>query len=181
MKEKTIKTIRKFSGRLIKLDLLDVRLENGRVARREIVRHPGAVAALCRRPDGRFVFVRQFRKPVESALLEIVAGTREPGEAPAACLRREVREETGYRVIALRRLGGIYSAPGFCDERIEIYFAEIRADGGESRPEPDEQIEVVCLEKKKFETMLASGRIKDAKTLAAWAMLRLRSNLKNCR
>jgi ADP-ribose pyrophosphatase len=173
MKERTINSRRKFTGRLIKVDLLNVRLDNGRDARREIVRHPGAVAVLCRRPDGRFVFVRQFRKPVESELLEIVAGTREPDEAPAVCARREVHEETGYKVVALKRLGGIYTAPGFCDERVEIFFAEIKLSGIQGCPDHDEQIELVCLDKKQIEAMLASGMIKDAKTLSAWTMYNL--------
>ena len=178
MKEKTINSKRKFNGRLIKVDLLNVRLDNGREARREIVRHPGAVAVLCRRPDGRFVFVRQFRKPVESELLEVVAGTREPDEEPAVCARREVQEETGYKVVSIRRLGSIYTAPGFCDERIEIFFAEIRPSGIQGCPDHDEQIEMICLDKKQIETMLVSGKIKDAKTLAAWTMFKNRRRKK---
>lgn len=170
MKERTINSKHRFTGRLIKVDLLNVRLDNGREARREIVRHPGAVAVLCRRPDGRFVFVRQFRKPVESELLEVVAGTREPDEGPAVCARREVQEETGYKVLSLKRLGSIYTAPGYCDERIEIFFAEIRPSRIQGCPDPDEQIEMVSLDKKQIETMLISGKIKDAKTLAAWTM-----------
>ena len=178
MKERTINSKRTFRGKLIKVDLLDVRLENGREARREIVRHPGAVAVLCRRPDGRFVLVRQFRKPVESVLLEIVAGTREPDEEPAVCAKREVQEETGYKVVLLKRLGSIYTTPGFCDERVEIFVAEIRLSGIQGCPDPDEQIELVCLDKNQIETMLVSGKIKDAKTMAAWTMYKNRRRKK---
>lgn len=174
MKEKTIASKRKFNGRLIKVDLLKVELGNGRPARREIVRHPGAVAVLCRRPDGRFAFVRQFRKAVESELLEIVAGTREPNEGPAACARREVKEETGYNVVSLERLGCIYSAPGFCDEKIDIFFAELGPTGGRQRPDPDERIVLVSFSARQVEAMLAAGKIRDAKTLAAWMMFRAR-------
>jgi len=174
MKEKTIVSKRKFGGRLISADLLKVELENGRYARREIVRHPGAVAVLCRLPDGRFVFVRQFRKAVERELLEIVAGTREPDEGPDVCARREVREETGYKVVSLERLGYIYTAPGFCDEKIYIYFAELGHAGGRQLPDPDERIALVCLSAKQVRAMLASGGIKDAKTLAAWMMFKNR-------
>lgn len=174
MKEKTITSKRKFNGRLIKVDLLKVELENGRHARREIVRHPGAVAVLCRRPDGRFVFVRQFRKAIESELLEIVAGTREPDEGPVVCARREVKEETGYKVSALERLGWIYTAPGFCDEKIDVYFAELGPAAGRQRPDADEQIARACFSSKQVKAMLASGEIRDAKTLAAWTMFRTR-------
>lgn len=174
MKEKTVVSKRKFNGRLIKTDLLKVELGNGRYARREIVRHPGAVAVLCRLPDGRFAFVRQFRKAIESELLEIVAGTREPDEGPAVCARREVKEETGYKVISLERLGCIYTAPGFCDEKIDVFFAELGHVGGRQRPDPDERIVLACFSAKQVRAMLASGEIKDAKTLAAWIMFRTR-------
>lgn len=174
MKEKTIVSKRKFNGRLIKVDLLKVELENGRDARREIVRHPGAVAVLCRRPDGRFVFVRQFRKAIENELLEIVAGTREPDEGPFACARREVKEETGYKVVSLERLGCIYSAPGFCDEKIDVFFAELGRIGGRQRPDADEQIAPVYLSAKQVRAMLAANKIRDAKTLAAWMMFSAR-------
>lgn len=174
MKEKTIASKRKFNGRLIRVDVLKVELEDGRYARREIVRHPGAVAVLCRLPDGRFAFVRQFRKAVENDLLEIVAGTRESGEEPAACARREVEEETGYKAGSLKRLGRIYTAPGFCNEKIDLYFAELGRFSGRPHPDPDERIELVCLTKKQFEVMLAAGKIIDAKTLAAWMMFSIR-------
>jgi ADP-ribose pyrophosphatase len=174
MNEKTINIARKFKGRLISIDLIHVRLKNGRKARREIVRHPGAVAALCRRPDGKFVFVRQFRKPLERNILEIVAGTREPGESPAVCARREILEETGYKAVLLRRLGSIYSAPGFCDERIEIYFAEVIPSVIKGRADHDEDISVFCFDARKIEIMLASGKIIDAKTLAAWTLYKHR-------
>ncbi|MDD5484254.1 MAG: NUDIX hydrolase [Kiritimatiellae bacterium] len=172
MQEKTIHSERKFTGRLIKTDLLEVELQDGLRARREIVRHPGAVAALCRRRDNRFVFVRQFRKAVESELLEIVAGTREPGEGAGACIRREIREETGYKVVALARLGRIYTAPGFCDEGIDVFFARLGAAAVCPEPDADERIMPVLLSAKEFEAMLAAGKIRDAKTLAAWTMFR---------
>lgn len=168
--EKTLVFRRKFSGHLIKLDVATVELAPGRRARREIVRHPGAVAVLGRRPDRRFVFVRQFRKAIEKRLLEIVAGTRAPGESAAACARREVREETGYAVAALKPLGSIYTAPGFCDERIDIFFADLKSSGHPPCPDPDEQLETVCLGAGQIRQMLATGKIKDAKTIAAWAM-----------
>lgn len=176
--EKTIASQRKFNGRLIKIDLLKVELTNGRHARREVVRHPGAVAVLCRLSDGRFAFVRQFRKAIESELLEIVAGTREPDEGPAACARREVKEETGYKVISLERLGCIYTAPGFCDEKIDLYFAELGPAGGRQRPDPDERIALISLSAKQVKAMLVSGEIRDAKTLAAWMMFKTRRRRK---
>ena len=187
MNEKTVSSQRVFNGRLLKIDVLEVELNNGRRARREIVRHPGAVAIWARAPDGRFVFVRQFRKAIEQELLEVVAGTREAGETPEACARREIREETGYAVKILTPLGCIFTAPGFCTERIAIFYAEIAplsagltpcdaglAGGGVSAPDPDEHLDVVLLDEAAWKAMMSRGAVQDAKTWAAWGMFQTR-------
>lgn len=174
MNETTISARRVFDGRLLKLDVLEVELANGRRARREVVRHPGAVAVWARAPDGRFVFVRQFRKAIEGDLLEIVAGTREAGEPPDTCAIREVREETGCDVKTLVPLGFIHTAPGFCEERLELFFAELLETGRRAEPDPDEALDVVRLTREEWEARVARGDIRDAKTLAAWAIVRAR-------
>lgn len=169
MNEKTLSSQQAFDGRLLKLDVLEVELDNGRRARREVVRHPGAVAIWARAPDGRFVFVRQFRKAVEQELLEIVAGTLEIGETPEACARREIREETGYTVKTLTPLGSIFTAPGFCTERIFIFYAELTG-GGAADPDPDERLDVVLLDEAAWKAMMSRCAVQDAKTWAAWGM-----------
>ena len=169
MSEKTISSRRVFEGHLLKLDVLEVELDNGRRTRREIVCHPGAVAIWARAPDGRFVFVRQLRKAIEQELLEVVAGTREAGETPEACARREIREETGYAVKALVPLGFIFTAPGFCTERIFLFYAELTG-GGAVDPDPDEQLDVVLLDEAEWKAIMSRGAVQDAKTWAAWGM-----------
>jgi len=124
VQEKTLNAKTIYDGRILRLEVQDVALEDGRVAFREIVRHRGASAVLARLPDGRFVFVRQFRKPVERVMLEVGAGIREDGVAAAECARGEIAEETGYRTAALRRLGEVFPTPGYGDERIDLFFAE---------------------------------------------------------
>ncbi|MCX6992402.1 MAG: NUDIX hydrolase [Kiritimatiellaeota bacterium] len=173
MNEKTVSSQPIFDGRLLKLNVLEVELDNGRRARREIVRHPGAVAIWARAPDGRFVFVRQFRKAIEQELLEVVAGTLEAGETPEVCARREIREETGYAVKTLIPLGFIFTAPGFCTERIAIFYAEL-AQNGPADPDPDERLDVVLLDEFEWKAMMSRSAIQDAKTLAAWALVQAR-------
>ena len=68
--EKTLRTERKYTGKIISVDLLDIELPDGRKAKREVIRHGNAVAILARRPDGKFVFVKQYRKAAEEALIE---------------------------------------------------------------------------------------------------------------
>ena len=168
MHERTVKSKRIFSGRLLTLEVLDVELEDGRRSVREIIRHPGAVAALVRRADGKFALIRQFRKPIEQEYVEIVAGGLKKGERPAACARREIGEETGYGVRRLRSLGPILSSPGFSDEVIHLFYADLSTRLANRSLDDDEHVEVVALTRSQIERMIASGRITDAKTLAAW-------------
>lgn len=172
-KTRTSKTL--YSGRILGLEVQEVELPNGKTALREIVRHRGAVAVLARRADGRFLFVRQFRKPVEQVLLEVVAGNREPGEPAETCARRELEEETGYRVRALEHLGFIYPSPGYVDERIDIFFAETEQAVGATKPDEDEMLELAVLTADEVAARIRNQEIHDAKTLAAWMMFTVRA------
>jgi ADP-ribose pyrophosphatase len=94
-----------------------LRLPSGRTVVRQVVKHPGAVVIMPQLGDGRLMLIAQYRFAVGATLLEFPAGTLETGEAPLACARRELLEETGYRAEHWRALGTIYSSPGFCDEQ----------------------------------------------------------------
>lgn len=177
MNEKTLSINPVFSGRLFSVEVQLVELEPGRRASREIVRHPGAIAAVARIPDGRFVFVRQFRKPIEREVLEIVAGRKEPGEDPGHCAVREIREETGHEVVSLHTLGPIYPSAGYVDELIHLYFAELAAAPAPQTGDPDERITVEYLTREEFESQIDGGLIDDAKTLSAWLLFTRRYGL----
>ena len=170
MREETLNTEIIYDGRVVKLELVDVRLENGTETKREVIRHSGAVVVLARRADGRFLFVRQFRKPVEQELLEAVAGTLEAGESPDDCARRELLEETGFDAGTLRHLGTCYPSPGYVDERMEFYFAELEGGGGELVLDHDEHIVPVMLSRGEVLEKIRGGEILDAKTLAIWLL-----------
>jgi ADP-ribose pyrophosphatase len=172
LSEKTIRSQTVFTGRVVRLEVLDVELEDGRTAYREVVRHKGAVAVLGRTPDGRFVFVRQYRKAAEKVMLEVVAGILEPGEPHAEAARREMREETGYDIVRLTSLGAIFPTPAYVDERIEVYAAELSAEAGPHDRDHDERLEVVTMTAGEFEDRIGRGEIEDAKTLALWSLYR---------
>lgn len=170
MNEKTISSKTVFEGRVLDLEVLDVELDSGVRTTREVVRHKGAVAVLAVLPDGKFLFVRQFRKPVESAVMEIVAGILEKGEEPAACAAREVKEETGYDITCLVKLGEIWPTPGYSSELVHVFHAKLSADSETPCPEEDEHLEPVLLDEGTIEKMVRDGDIRDAKTLSAWCM-----------
>ena len=153
-----------YSGRVVKLRVDEVRLPNGRVAKREVVDHRGAVALVALDSDGNCLLVRQYRSAVGSVLLEIPAGTLEPGEDPADCARRELAEETGYRPGRLVEILGFYSAPGFCTEYLRVYLAtDLVAQRAEA--DADEDIELVRLPLADCVELIRSGEIRDAKSI----------------
>ncbi len=172
MREDTIKTHVAFSGKLLRLEQLDVTLPDGRTAYREIVRHPGAIGVIARLPGERFVLVRQYRKAVEAYSLEIVAGLLDSGESPASAAHRELVEETGFRAATMHHLGIIYASPGYVDERIDVYLAELE-DAPALAPQLDhgEHVETVIMDRVALARSITTGDIRDSKTLAAWGLL----------
>lgn len=159
-----------FQGRAIRVDVLEVAMPDGRSATRELVQHRGAAAILGRRPDGKFVLVRQYRKAVEEDLIEVIAGSLEIGEDPAVCARREVREETGYTVARLVPLGIITACPGYSSELLHLFYAELDPQPGVPEPDPDEGVGPVVLSAEDVDAAIADGRIHDSKTLATWLL-----------
>lgn len=172
--EETVSSKTVFEGRLLRVRVDEVRLPSGRLANREIVEHPGAVAIVALDPDGNLLLVRQYRKAPDQDLLEIPAGTREKGEDAEACVRRELQEETSYVARRVERLGGFYSAPGFSTELIEIYLATELEAKPVTGPE-DENIVLVRLPMDQVLELAKRDQIRDGKTLAALTLYRLRS------
>ncbi len=166
--ENTLDSNIAFSGRALTLEVVSIDIGDGRRSVREIIRHPGAVVVLAERPDGAFVFVRQYRKAIETLLLETVAGTLEPGEDPKDCAVRELQEESGYVAETIESLGTIVPAPGYSSEKLYVYYARIGMEAGPLSPDEDERIDVVHLTPKEVEDAIDCGELWDAKTLAAW-------------
>jgi len=154
-------------GRIVKLSVDEVRLPNGNTVALEVVRHPGASAVVPIDDHGRAVLVRQYRYATASWLLEVPAGKLDhPGEPPEACARREVEEETGYRVGRLDPLGWIWTTPGFTDEKIWLFLARDLSPSRASL-QPDEVLTVELLPLGDAVRMAEEGAIADAKSVCA--------------
>jgi ADP-ribose pyrophosphatase len=147
-----------YDGRLI-----DVTVERWGDHEREIVEHPGAVAIVAVDTDGCVTLVRQLREPARRRLVELPAGTAEPGEEPLETARRELREECGLTGGEWRELAAFWTTPGFCRERMHVFAAEgvVR---GEPEPADDEELELVRWPLAEVDAHLPE--IEDAKTLA---------------
>jgi len=143
----------------------EIEVEPGRVFKRDVVAHPGAVVIIPVDAEGRILWITQYRYAAGKTLLELPAGTLEHGEAPAETARREIVEEVGYAAETWQELGGFYSAPGFCSEYLYAFLAtdlrEDYADGDE-----DEDIAVVPLTLEETYARLDAGEITDAKSIA---------------
>lgn len=166
LEEKTIRSTPIFDGHIIQVQVDEVELPNGKRANRELVKHPGAVSILALTEAKKIVLVRQFRKPLEKTILEIPAGKLEPGEDPAVCAQRELKEETGYTADHFYKVAGFYTSPGFADEYLHIYKAE-GLKQGEAAPDTDEFVETVELTLEEAFAHMAAGEIDDAKTVVA--------------
>ncbi|MFZ5353537.1 MAG: NUDIX hydrolase [Bacillota bacterium] len=171
--ERTINKKNIFNGKIIKLDIHDVLLDNGKTAEREIITHPGGVAVIPITDDGFIYFVKQFRKPYEEEVLEIPAGKLEHGEDPRSCGLRELKEETGLTCEKVTFLTQMYPSPGYTDEKIHIYIAEGLQEGDYARDE-DEFLNVCRYTLDEAYEMISTGIIKDAKTIIAVLAVKLK-------
>ena len=88
---------------------------------RDVVEHPGAVVIVPLLDDGRVCLVQNYRIAVDATLVELPAGTLEPGESPAATAARELAEETGYTATNWQKLGELLMSPGIMHERTYMF------------------------------------------------------------
>lgn len=162
-----------FRGRKVDLALQAVRLADGSMAEREVVVHRGAVALVPMVDAGHVCLVENRRYALGKTLLEVPAGTIDPGESPDATAVRELREETGYEAGRIERLGGWWVSPGVMTERMHLYLCtDLRP--GPTAHQPDEHLKPVVVAWDEAVRMALDGRIDDAKSILA-ILLRDRS------
>lgn len=162
---------RLYSGRVINVDLDQVRFPDGTEGSLEMVRHSGASAVVpflsdVSGADPQILLLRQYRYAAGEDLYEIPAGRLNPGEDPLACARRELKEETGCQAERVEYLTSIYTTPGFTDERIYLYMAE-GLTVGPAAHEPDEFITVETMPLSRALILIEDGTVKDVKTAFA--------------
>jgi ADP-ribose pyrophosphatase len=132
---------------------------------REIVRHPGAVVILPLLDDGRVCFVQNYRVAVNQTLIELPAGTLEPGEDPAETASRELAEETGYRAERIEHLITFCMSPGILDEQMHLFVARGLQPGPMALEAGEDIQPLVCTWDEALE-MVRRAKICDSKTIA---------------
>ena len=157
-----------FDGRRIRVRR-DVFEEDGVEFVREIVEHPGAAVIVPFPADDEVILVRQFRHAIGKSLLELPAGTLEPGEEPGICAARELREETGFSAGKISPLGIVYPSPGVLSEVMHFFEARDLVPCAVDL-DPGEKIEVVRMPVREVLAGIRSGMITDGKTLIGLMM-----------
>ena len=143
-----------------------VRLPDGNIAHLDIVDHQPAITLLPMDDKGSIWFVRQYRYPAQHYLLELPAGAIEAGETPEDCAHREVREEIGMAAENLEKIGEFFLAPGYSTEYMHVF----KATGLNPAPLQGDADEFLTVERFSLDEvmqMVADGRIRDSKSLAA--------------
>jgi ADP-ribose pyrophosphatase len=153
----------KFRGRVVEV-VVDTITEGDVTYPREVVHHPGSAVIVPIFDDGTVAFVRQYRHPAVRYLLEVPAGTLDPGERPEEGAARELEEELGLVCASLEKLCEFFVSPGFLEEKMWVYLATGLSET-QQRLEEDELIEIVRMPLNQALNMITTGEIEDAKTI----------------
>jgi len=153
-----------FQGKIFRVERTVQVTPDGTEHIRQVVRHPGAVVVLPLLDDGRLCLLRNYRVAVDETLIELPAGTLEPGEDPARTASRELAEETGYRAGRIEHLLTFYMSPGILDERMHLFLAG-QLEPGPTALEAGEDIQTLLCTWEEAMEMIRRGEIRDSKTL----------------
>lgn len=167
----TIASHRIYTGKVVTLDIDQVRFPDGSTGELEMIRHVGASAIVPflsdpAGDDPQIMLIKQFRHAADGYLYEVPAGKLEKGEDPEECAVRELREETGCSAQRMQHLFTTYTTPGFTDEQIHVFMA-VGLTRGEAHRERDEFLEVHTMTLSRALAMIQQGEIRDAKTALA--------------
>ncbi len=171
--EKTLSSEQKFDGKIVKLYVDSVELEDGKKSFREVIKHPGGVCVLPLDEEGNVLFVKQFRYPHQKVLLEIPAGKLEYGENHAECGLRELKEETGCTCDRYEYLGSLIPTPAYCGEVIHMYLAR-GLHYGEQKLDSGEFLDIEKIPLNRAVEMIMNNEIEDSKTQIAVLKTRLK-------
>ena len=162
--------ISELNSKKFSFEINRIKLPNGHEGEYGSIKHPGAALAVPITKDNKVILLRQYRFAVSRYLLEFPAGTLEIGETPINSIKREIKEETGYKADQWDEIGILVPAPGYADEEIHLFLARDLSElNSAPKGDLDEDIEVLIMSPEKLDNLISSGNeILDAKTVTAW-------------
>ena len=143
----------------------EVRLPDGAEIEYGVLESAGFAAIVPVTDDDKVVLVRQWRQPLGGFTLELPSGGVDAGEEPETAARRELFEETGYRVEGLEHLVSVHTSTGRSTEVCHLFRCRAVPDERGPRPEQTEFIRVVELPFEEAVKRAANGDIVDAATV----------------
>ena len=135
---------------------------------------PNGVAVLATL-DGRFVMREIFRHPTRSMELETTRGRRETGQTARQAARAEIRQELGFTVRKLHRLGSILPETALLSSSIDVFMAELAPGKKKDDPDSGEAFgKIVFLSPEELARRISAGKIRDGYTVAALLLAQLK-------
>lgn len=168
--EKTLESKTIYQGKVATLKVDTALHPSGAHVQREVVEHPGGVTVCPILEDGRIVFVEQWRYPLKRTLLELPAGKLDwydgVPEDPLDAIKRELWEETGYEAKKWEEMTTVFTAPGFCNEKLWLFKATELFNGNKThQPSEHEWLDVILLTPQEAIEKIRRREIVDAKTV----------------
>lgn len=134
----------------------------------------GAAILLYNKEQKTVILTRQFRLPSylngneTGMMIEVCAGLLDE-DHPEQCIIRETEEETGYRISKVHKIMETYMSPGAVTEILYLFIGEydesMKVSEGGGLEHEEENIEVLEMSYDEAYSMIASGQIRDAKTI----------------
>lgn len=158
-----------YDGAIINVEKQTVRLPDGQTSFREIVHHSGAIGVLALTRDNKIILEKQWRAPAKTTTIEIPAGKLDSRDSNFEhAVIRELNEEIRYQPAHVEELFGFYSSVGFSDEYMKLYLAtDLEPVTSELPRDKGEFLQIIEKTLPQAVAMVASGEIKDAKTIMA--------------
>lgn len=144
-------------------------LPNGLTKTMRLIEHPGAVLIMPLLDKKHVILLKQYRPALGAYLWEFPCGTLEDGERTSTCARRELAEEAGYGAKSWKKIGAVWVAPGYTNEKVHLYQAS-NLFPRTAIQDDDEIIRVHVCSRKEIREMIARQRLTDAKTICALTM-----------
>ena len=156
-----------------------IRRRDGSIGIYGVVEKPGFVVIVPVEDDGRLHLIEQYRYPVKGRYWELPQGSweQEPRADPMEMARGELQEETGLDADLMTYVGHLFEACGYANQGFHIFLATGLRHGEANRGHEEQDLVAQDFALSEMERMIRDGEIKDATTVAALGLLRLKGLL----
>lgn len=156
-------------GKVFDFNCEEILLPNGRRTEVGMIHHPGSSGVIPFLDGNSVILIHQYRPAIKNFVWEIPSGTLLPNEDPLECAKRELQEECGFVGKHYEKLGEIWIAPWYSDERIHLFIATDLISC-EQKLDEDEILTSHLFPFKQAIGMIEKGEIQDATTIIGLQM-----------